>query len=106
MGEIAARGADQIIVTNDNPRSEAPDAIAETIVPGVLAGGKTPLVLLDRRLAIRHAIGAARAGDTVLIAGKGHEPYQIIGDVTHAFDDRDEARAALAATPVAPGGSV
>jgi len=97
MGEVAAQKADRVIITNDNPRSELPAAIAASIVSGVEAGGKVPLVLLDRREAIAHAIAAARAGDTVLIAGKGHEPYQIIGATTLAFDDRDEARTALAA---------
>lgn len=102
MGEVAARKADQIVVTNDNPRSEAPALIAEAITPGVVAGGKVPVVLLDRREAIRHAIGHANAGDTVLIAGKGHEPYQIVGETTFAFDDRDEARDAIVAFPTSP----
>jgi UDP-N-acetylmuramoyl-L-alanyl-D-glutamate--2,6-diaminopimelate ligase len=97
MGQVAAHGADRLIVTNDNPRSEAPEAIAEAIVAGIAEAGKTSdtIVELDRRAAIRHAIGQAQPGDTVLLAGKGHEPYQIIGDVVSAFDDRDEARAAL-----------
>ena len=99
MGEAVARGADRAIVTNDNPRSEDPSAIAAAILPG-LAGvaGKSARyeVELDRRRAIERAVLEAAAGDVVLIAGKGHEPYQIIGATTHAFDDRDEARRALA----------
>jgi UDP-N-acetylmuramoyl-L-alanyl-D-glutamate--2,6-diaminopimelate ligase len=97
MGAVAARGADRLIVTNDNPRSEAPESIAEAIVRGIAEAGKTSetSVELDRRAAIRLAIRGAAPGDTVLLAGKGHEPYQIIGDVTSAFDDRDEARDAL-----------
>lgn len=95
MGEAVARGADVAIVTNDNPRSEAPEAIAEAILPG-LAGGKARVeVELDRSKAIERAVLSAEPGDVVLIAGKGHEPYQIIGRETLAFDDRVEARRAL-----------
>jgi UDP-N-acetylmuramoyl-L-alanyl-D-glutamate--2,6-diaminopimelate ligase len=92
MGEIAARLADRVIVTSDNPRSEDPLAIARAIVNGTRAD-----IVLDRRSAIREAIGAAAAGDTVIVAGKGHETYQIAGGETHAFDDREEVRAAFAA---------
>ncbi len=92
MGAIAARLADRAIVTSDNPRSENPQAIADAI----LVGGKGE-VELDRGAAIRRAIADARAGDVVVIAGKGHETYQIIGDQTRHFDDREEVRAALVA---------
>jgi len=95
MGEVAARGADWVIVTNDNPRSEDPRAIAASIVSG-FATASTPFEIeLCRRTAIRRAIAGAKPQDVVLIAGKGHEPYQIIGASMLAFDDRDEARAAL-----------
>jgi UDP-N-acetylmuramoyl-L-alanyl-D-glutamate--2,6-diaminopimelate ligase len=92
MGEIAARLADRAIVTSDNPRSEDPAAIARAIA----AGGPGEIVL-DRRGAIRAAIAAAAAGDTVVVAGKGHETYQIVGDRVLPFDDREEVRAAFAA---------
>jgi UDP-N-acetylmuramoyl-L-alanyl-D-glutamate--2,6-diaminopimelate ligase len=90
MGEIAARLADRVIVTSDNPRSEDPAAIAQAV-----AAGTGSEIVLDRRSAIRRAIAAAAAGDTVVVAGKGHETYQIIGDRVLAFDDRDEVRAAF-----------
>jgi UDP-N-acetylmuramoyl-L-alanyl-D-glutamate--2,6-diaminopimelate ligase len=92
MGEIAARLADRAIVTSDNPRSEDPAAIARAI-----ADGGPAEIVLDRRSAIRAAIGAAAAGDTVVVAGKGHETYQIVGDRVLPFDDREEVRAAFAA---------
>ncbi len=96
MGEAVGRLADVAIVTNDNPRSEDPEAIAAAILPG-LAGGRARVeVELDRRRAIERAIQDAAPGDVILIAGKGHEPYQIIGAITAPFDDRDEARRALA----------
>jgi UDP-N-acetylmuramoyl-L-alanyl-D-glutamate--2,6-diaminopimelate ligase len=91
MGEIAARLADCVIVTSDNPRSEDPAAIAQAI-----AAETGSEIVLDRRSAIRRAIAAAAAGDTVVVAGKGHETYQIVGDRVQAFDDRDEVRAAFA----------
>jgi len=103
MGEIAARGSDVVVVTNDNPRSEDPGAIIAEIIAGAEAvagcegpGGAELVVIEDRREAIRHAVGVAEAGDLVLIAGKGHEDYQIVGDERRHFDDREEARAAVA----------
>lgn len=96
MGEAAARGADALIVTNDNPRTEQPEAIAAAVVEGVERAGARCQVVLDRAAAIELAVRSAAPGDTVLLAGKGHEPYQIIGGVTRAFDDRVEAREALA----------
>jgi UDP-N-acetylmuramoyl-L-alanyl-D-glutamate--2,6-diaminopimelate ligase len=96
MGEVVGRLADVAIVTNDNPRSEDPEAIASAILPGVVSAGATPIVELDRHRAIERAILEASPGDVVLLAGKGHEPYQILGARTVAFDDRDEARSALA----------
>ncbi len=96
MGAAAAKGADRCFVTNDNPRSEDPEAITAQIIPG-FTGSSTPFeVELDRARAIQRAIASAAPGDVVLIAGKGHETYQIIGRVTHDFDDRVVAREALA----------
>ncbi len=92
MGEIAARLADRAIVTSDNPRSEDPAVIARAV-----AGPGTAEIVLDRRTAIRRAIAEAAAGDTVVVAGKGHETYQIVGDRVLAFDDREEVRAAFTA---------
>lgn len=91
MGEIATRLADRVIVTSDNPRSEDPLAIARSIVNGF----ERTEIVLDRRAAIRRAIDDAQAGDTVIVAGKGHETYQIVGDETRPFDDRDEVRIAF-----------
>jgi UDP-N-acetylmuramoyl-L-alanyl-D-glutamate--2,6-diaminopimelate ligase len=96
MGEAVASRADVAVVTNDNPRSEDPLAIADAILPGLAGGKARVLVELDRRIAIERAIAEAAPGGVVLIAGKGHEPYQIVGAVTLPFDDRDEARRALA----------
>jgi len=96
MGAVAAATADRIVITNDNPRSESPERIAEEILAGLgQRGGCT--VELDRRAAIRQAIAAARPGDAVLIAGKGHEAYQIVGGETFPFDDVAVAREELAA---------
>jgi UDP-N-acetylmuramoyl-L-alanyl-D-glutamate--2,6-diaminopimelate ligase len=96
MGEAAVRGADRLLVTNDNPRSEDPRAIADAIVGGVVAAGGACDVVLDRAAAIELAVLSAAPGDVILVAGKGHEPYQIVGTEVRAFDDRDEARRALA----------
>jgi UDP-N-acetylmuramoyl-L-alanyl-D-glutamate--2,6-diaminopimelate ligase len=96
MGAAVARGASRAIITNDNPRSEDPASIARAIVPG-FAGSSTPFVVeLDRRAAIRRAVLGAAPGDTVLVAGKGHEPYQIVGSEKLPFDDREVSREALA----------
>ncbi|PIR19696.1 MAG: hypothetical protein COV48_00560 [Elusimicrobia bacterium CG11_big_fil_rev_8_21_14_0_20_64_6] len=98
MGVAACRGADQAIFTSDNPRSEDPSAILNDIESGVRAAGlQNYRILPDRQEAIALAIASARAGDVVLIAGKGHEDYQILRDRTIAFDDRDAARAELKA---------
>jgi UDP-N-acetylmuramyl-tripeptide synthetase len=98
MGAVAARHADRIVVTNDNPRTEDPAAIAAAIVEGVRAAGSGRWTLeLDRAAAIRLAVGNARAGDVVLIAGKGHEDYQEVQGVRGHFSDAETAGAALAA---------
>jgi UDP-N-acetylmuramoyl-L-alanyl-D-glutamate--2,6-diaminopimelate ligase len=99
MGEIAAAGSDVVVVTSDNPRTEDPTAIIGEIVAGAksAANAGEVTVIVDRRRAIAHAVSIAGAGDLVLIAGKGHEDYQIVGNTKLHFDDREEARAAVAA---------
>ncbi|MGJ3250971.1 MAG: UDP-N-acetylmuramoyl-L-alanyl-D-glutamate--2,6-diaminopimelate ligase [Elainellaceae cyanobacterium] len=95
MGAIAARLADWAIVTSDNPRTEDPERILHDILAGI-PDSVDALVMGDRAQAIRHAILNANPGDGVLIAGKGHEDYQILGTEKVYFDDRDHARTALA----------
>ncbi|WP_337054227.1 UDP-N-acetylmuramoyl-L-alanyl-D-glutamate--2,6-diaminopimelate ligase [Pseudoxanthomonas sp. USHLN014] len=97
MARIAQQHADAVIVTDDNPRSEDGDAIVADIVAGFDAHGARFEVQRDRARAIAHAVSQAQAGDIVLIAGKGHEPYQEVHGVRHAFDDTVQARAALEA---------
>jgi UDP-N-acetylmuramoyl-L-alanyl-D-glutamate--2,6-diaminopimelate ligase len=104
MGEVATRLADTVILTSDNPRSEDPQAIIDDIRAGVPADpAATVAVEPDRRRAIERAVSEARPGDVVVIAGKGHETTQTLGDTVRPFDDREVARAALAAS--APGAS-
>jgi UDP-N-acetylmuramoyl-L-alanyl-D-glutamate--2,6-diaminopimelate ligase len=93
MARAACAHADLVIATSDNPRSEDPDAILRDVAAG-LSGAHE--VIADRRRAIRRAIELAGPDDVVVIAGKGHEDYQIVGRTKHPFDDRVEARAALA----------
>ncbi|GAG53006.1 unnamed protein product, partial [marine sediment metagenome] len=110
MGATAGRLSDLVVLTSDNPRTEAPEAILAGIVKGTaavqsrryepseLANGfetRGYVVEPDRRRAISLGLGAARPGDTVIIAGKGHETYQIIGETSIPFDDRVEARRGL-----------
>lgn len=96
MGEIAARLADRVYVTSDNPRTENPEMILQDILKGIPDWIK-PIVEIDRRICIKGAIADSQAGDIVLIAGKGHEDYQIIGTEKIHFSDREEARIALQA---------
>jgi UDP-N-acetylmuramoyl-L-alanyl-D-glutamate--2,6-diaminopimelate ligase len=96
MAAIAEHDADVVIVTDDNPRNEDGDAIVAEILAG-FAAPHAVQVERDRAAAIERAVGNARAGDIVLIAGKGHEPYQEIGGVRHPFDDAKVAAHALAA---------
>lgn len=111
MGNIAARLSDLAVVTSDNPRTEEPEHIIDEIVSGLSKEGsleynldglkngfkdKGYIVMVDRREAISMAVYASRPGDTILIAGKGHETYQVIGRQKLPFDDRLEAREALA----------
>lgn len=95
MGEVAGRMAARVIVTSDNPRSEAPEAIAGAIVEGLGAGQAEVVVELERGRAIDLAVGTSSPGDLVLIAGKGHETVQVIGNQVLHFDDRERAREAL-----------
>ena len=108
MGRLAARNADLALVTSDNPRTENPMSIISEILEGVKETGSEPIeagvypdgernyrVEPDRRKAIMEAIRTSREGDSVLIAGKGHEDYQILGDKKIHFDDREVAREAL-----------
>lgn len=92
MGEIAVKLADHAIVTDDNPRSEDGAAIRAEVMKGAIGAEE----IGDRAKAIRHALSLMQAGDTLLIAGKGHETGQKIGNVVHPFDDREEARKAVA----------
>ncbi|MFZ1865703.1 MAG: UDP-N-acetylmuramoyl-L-alanyl-D-glutamate--2,6-diaminopimelate ligase [Polyangiales bacterium] len=110
MGRVAMEHADLCVLTSDNPRSEDPRCIVEEVEEGAKQAGGLQIdpsavatatrgycVLVDRREAIRCAIAGARPGDTVLLAGKGHETYQIVGADRSHFDDREEARAAIEA---------
>jgi UDP-N-acetylmuramoyl-L-alanyl-D-glutamate--2,6-diaminopimelate ligase len=108
MGAVAARLSDVVVVTSDNPRSENPEQIIEDIKRGIVRPldrigpnatkpqGPACIAIPDRKLAIERAVSEARPGDLVLIAGKGHEKYQVIGERTLPFDDVEIARAALA----------
>ncbi len=96
MGKIASDLADMVIVTSDNPRKEEPEAIIRDILDGIALESR-PEVIVDRREAIVHAIRSAEQGDIVVIAGKGHENYQIFADKTIHFDDREVARDVLEA---------
>jgi len=96
MGEIAARLADVVVVTDDNPRTEDPAAIRAAVLEGARTGGAEVLEEGDRRAAIASALGLARAGDIVVVAGKGHETGQEVAGVVHPFDDRDVVRELLA----------
>jgi UDP-N-acetylmuramoyl-L-alanyl-D-glutamate--2,6-diaminopimelate ligase len=96
MGEAAGSLSDVVVLTSDNPRTEDPEAILRDAEVGLKKTGKSYLKIADRREAITHAINEAKSGDTVVIAGKGHETYQIVGGQTLHFDDREVARAALA----------
>ncbi len=107
MGEAVAKRADVAVVTSDNPRTESPDAIAAPIIeavsasmariePGELRAARGFIAELDRERAIDLAVRNAAPGDVVVVAGKGHEDYQIVGTEKRHFDDREHARAALA----------
>jgi UDP-N-acetylmuramoyl-L-alanyl-D-glutamate--2,6-diaminopimelate ligase len=97
MGRVAAELADLVVVTDDNPRDEEPAAIRATITAGAKGGRAEVVEIGDRREAIDHAVAWARAGDVVLIAGKGHEAGQTSHGKTRPFDDRDELAQSLEA---------
>jgi UDP-N-acetylmuramoyl-L-alanyl-D-glutamate--2,6-diaminopimelate ligase len=104
MGAAAARGADEVILTNDNPRSEDPLAILEAAAAGareaIAAGAAaTVRVVPDRAEAIAEAVAASRAGDALVVAGKGHEQGQEIAGVVHPFDDAAVLRATMERSP-------
>lgn len=96
MGRIAGENSDLVFITSDNPRTEDPLKIIEEIEVGVQATGTEFFSISDRRDAISRAVASAEAGDVVIIAGKGHENYQIVGNEKYHFDDREVAREAFA----------
>ncbi len=96
MGEIAAALADRVVVTDDNPRSEDPALIRRAILAPLAGKGGSVVEIGDRAQAIREAFRSLRAGDVLVVAGKGHELGQIVGDRTLPFDDASEIKAALA----------
>ncbi len=89
MGEVSTRFADFTILTSDNPRTEAPEKIIDMIEQGALSSGGEYTRIADREQAIKHAIEIAGQGDIILVAGKGHEDYQILGDKVIHFDDKE-----------------
>ncbi len=98
MGAVAGRLADLVVVTDDNPRGEDPAAIRAELLSGARAADVAEVVeVADRAEAIAAAVGRARPGDTVVVAGKGHETGQEIAGVVHPFDDREVVRDALRA---------
>jgi UDP-N-acetylmuramoyl-L-alanyl-D-glutamate--2,6-diaminopimelate ligase len=109
MGAAAARLADVAVLTSDNPRSEEPDQILAAMLDGAMevapAQRAEVIVELDRKIAIQIAVSQARAGDVVVVAGKGHEQGQEVGGVVHPFDDRSVLRAELAALTNGAGAS-
>jgi UDP-N-acetylmuramoyl-L-alanyl-D-glutamate--2,6-diaminopimelate ligase len=105
MAHVAEELADAIVITSDNPRSEQPEAIIKEILAGLSPAGRGRVAVEpDRRAAIERAISQARQGDIVLIAGKGHENYQIVGTVKSHFDDVETAAQAIAASQARSAG--
>jgi UDP-N-acetylmuramoyl-L-alanyl-D-glutamate--2,6-diaminopimelate ligase len=98
MGKIASTLSDITIITSDNPRKEDPARIIDEVHAGVVAGAKV-ITEIDRRAAIQQALGLARAGDVVLVAGKGHEEYQVVGDQKFHLDDREEVESFIRRGP-------
>ena len=97
MGQAAAHNADRVIVTDDNPRSEDPATIRAAVLSGAIGGAAEVIEFGDRAEAILRGIDGLKAGDALLIAGKGHETGQVIGDTTLPFDDAEQASVAVAA---------
>lgn len=98
MARAASERSDITVVTSDNPRTEDPTAILSQVQSGIQSGAES-IAILDRREAIAHAVRLAKPGDAVVIAGKGHENYQIIGHTKYPMDDRELAREAFGSTP-------
>jgi UDP-N-acetylmuramoyl-L-alanyl-D-glutamate--2,6-diaminopimelate ligase len=94
MAAAVARGADVVVLTSDNPRTEDPEQILDDLVEGLK--GKDHERVVDRNDAIRFALSTAQEGDTLLLAGKGHETYQVVGDEQRPFDERAIVRDCLA----------
>jgi UDP-N-acetylmuramoyl-L-alanyl-D-glutamate--2,6-diaminopimelate ligase len=94
MGFAASQRSDLTIVTSDNPRTEDPETIVAEVLDGI-APNRPTIAIVDRAEAIAHAVSFASENDVVVIAGKGHENYQIIGHEKYPFDDRDFVREAL-----------
>ena len=90
MGEVAASLADVVILTSDNPRTEDPEAILDQVAAGFPPGFSAWVRVADRRAAIRQALAMGRAGDVILLAGKGHETYQEVGEARLPLDEREE----------------
>jgi UDP-N-acetylmuramoyl-L-alanyl-D-glutamate--2,6-diaminopimelate ligase len=108
MGVVAGRLSDIILITSDNPRSEDPARIIEEIQRGITpdtrkGGAQRVIAIVDRHEAIEQAVQLAAPGDVVLVAGKGHEKYQVIGAQTLSFDDVQVAQSALATRRVTQG---
>ena len=102
MAKVAERLADEVYVTSDNPRTEDPQSILDEVVAGLSADcEKLVCVEIDRRKAIEKALSDAGPGDVVVIAGKGHETYQILGQTKHHFDDVEAAVRVLRSRAVA-----
>ena len=96
MAREAANGSDRVIITSDNPRFEEPQDIINDMLAGLDEEQKKKVIsIVDRREAIRAAAMMAQKGDVILVAGKGHEPYQDVKGVKHHFDDHEEVRAAF-----------
>jgi UDP-N-acetylmuramoyl-L-alanyl-D-glutamate--2,6-diaminopimelate ligase len=95
MGEVAGRGSEIVVLTSDNPRSEDPLLIINDVIVGVQRTKTKLFVEPDRQKAVEVALDEARSGDIVLLAGKGHETYQVLRDRTIEFDDRAVARRVL-----------
>jgi UDP-N-acetylmuramoyl-L-alanyl-D-glutamate--2,6-diaminopimelate ligase len=104
MSEVATRSADLFYATSDNPRTEAPDVIVAQMIAGAVDGSAVLVREVDRARAIARAIAEAEVKDIVLIAGKGHEDYQILGTTKVHFDDREHAATALRGACRGPGG--
>ncbi|HEY0759813.1 MAG TPA: UDP-N-acetylmuramoyl-L-alanyl-D-glutamate--2,6-diaminopimelate ligase [Acidisarcina sp.] len=103
MGRAAGEGSDVVVLTSDNPRTEEPGAIIADVLPGLRATAAELVVEADRGAAIQIALGRARPGDIVLIAGKGHERVQMVGGISLPFDDAEVARRVLAGFGYAAG---